>query len=122
MKKPDRLIPRKEPQQRRSRVTYDAILEAAAQILIERGYAATTTNHIARRAGISIGSLYQYFPSKEAIAVYLVPARLENIFVNALSICFILQSGCGLYSMLSPGLISMPCHTAPGRAASIYLH
>jgi len=85
MKKSDRLIPLKSPKQRRSRVTYDAILEAATQLLIEKGYAATTTNHIAKRAGTSIGSLYQYFPSKEAIAVELLqrhivdaPAYLES--------------------------------------------
>ena len=91
MKKSNRLIPLKEPQQRRSRVTYDAILEATTQILIERGYAATTTNHIAKRAGISIGSLYQYFPNKEAIAVELLqrhivggPAYMESNIIHSL--------------------------------------
>lgn len=76
MTKTKRLIPLKEPRQRRSRVTYDAILEATTQLLIERGYAATTTNHIAERAGISIGSLYQYFPNKEAIAVELLQRHI----------------------------------------------
>lgn len=91
MKKSNRLIPLREPQQRRSRVTYDAILEATAQILVERGYAATTTNHIAKRAGISIGSLYQYFPNKEAIAVDLLqrhivsgPAYIESNITRSL--------------------------------------
>lgn len=70
------LSPRKEPKQRRSRVMYEAILEATAQLLTERGYAATTTNHIADRTGISVGSLYQYFPNKEAIAVELLQRHI----------------------------------------------
>jgi AcrR family transcriptional regulator len=78
MTKPKPLIPLKEPRQRRSKVTYDAILEATTQLLIEKGYAATTTNHIAERAGISIGSLYQYFPNKEAIAVELLQRHIVS--------------------------------------------
>ncbi|MEN6473345.1 MAG: TetR/AcrR family transcriptional regulator [Syntrophaceae bacterium] len=91
MTKSKRLIPLREPRQSRSRVTYDAILEATTQLLIERGYAATTTNHIAERAGISIGSLYQYFPNKEAIAVELLqrhilggPAYMESKITHAM--------------------------------------
>lgn len=59
--------PRKKPVQARSRATYDAILEAAAQLLDEGGYGHATTNAIAERAGVSIGSVYEYFPSKDAI-------------------------------------------------------
>lgn len=70
------LVPRREPRQRRSREMYDAILEATAQLFIAKGYAETTTNHIAERAGISIGSLYQYFPNKEAIAVELLQRHI----------------------------------------------
>jgi AcrR family transcriptional regulator len=55
---------RKEPQQARSRATIDAILDAAAHILGERGWAGLTTNAVADVAGVSIGSLYQYFPNK----------------------------------------------------------
>ncbi|MEN8184287.1 MAG: TetR/AcrR family transcriptional regulator [Myxococcota bacterium] len=50
----------------------DAILEAAAQVFAERGFAAGTTNRIAQRAGVSVGSLYEYFPNKESILVALV--------------------------------------------------
>jgi len=50
----------------------DAILEAAAQVFERHGYAAGTTNRIAERAGVSIGSLYQYFPNKDAVLVALV--------------------------------------------------
>ena len=58
---------RKYPKQRRSIATVTAILEAAARILVESGYAKASTNRIAERAGVSIGSLYEYFPGKEAV-------------------------------------------------------
>jgi AcrR family transcriptional regulator len=58
---------RKEPQQSRSRATTDAILDAAAHILGDRGWAGLTTNAVADVAGVSIGSLYQYFPNKLAL-------------------------------------------------------
>ncbi len=58
---------RKAPKQARAKATVDAILEAAARILVERGYADATTNAVAERAGVSIGSLYEYFPGKEAV-------------------------------------------------------
>lgn len=57
---------RRSPRQDRSRFTVDILLEAAAQ-LFGRDGTATTTNHIAARAGTSIGTLYQYFPDKQAI-------------------------------------------------------
>ena len=59
--------PRKLPVQARSRATFEAILEAATRILQAGGHSAITTNLVAETAGISVGSLYQYFPSKEAI-------------------------------------------------------
>jgi AcrR family transcriptional regulator len=58
---------RKVPRQARSRATTDAILAAAAHILGERGWAGLTTNTVAEVAGVSIGSLYQYFPNKLAL-------------------------------------------------------
>ena len=58
---------RKYPKQRRAIATVAAILDAAARILVESGYAAASTNRIAERAGVSIGSLYEYFPGKEAV-------------------------------------------------------
>lgn len=59
-------MPRK-PQQERSRATVDAIIEAAFICVAERGIQATTTRHVAEIAGISVGSLYEYFSNKEAI-------------------------------------------------------
>ena len=61
--------PRKRPVQARSRQTVESILVAAARILAERGYLATTTNDVADAAGVSIGSLYQYFPNKDSLLV-----------------------------------------------------
>ena len=60
-------VQRKLPQQARSRATVDAILFAAAHILKVGGLEAATTTRIAQAAGVSIGSLYQYFPNKQAI-------------------------------------------------------
>jgi len=69
--------PRKSPAQERSRFTVEQIVQAATQVFAERGYAGATTNHIAERAGVSIGSLYQYFPNKEAILVTLAKRHVE---------------------------------------------
>ncbi len=60
---------RKSPKQSRSRVTFDAILEATAQLLDEGNIDSISTNRIADRAGVSIGTLYQYFPNKTAVLV-----------------------------------------------------
>ncbi|OIK07922.1 hypothetical protein BIV23_02450 [Streptomyces monashensis] len=64
---PPPATPRKRPRQERSQETYEAIVEAAAQLFERDGYTRTTTNRITERAGVSIGSLYQYFPNKDAL-------------------------------------------------------
>jgi AcrR family transcriptional regulator len=71
------LRPRRKPVQGRSTATVEAILEAAAQVFTRHGYAAGTTNRIAERAGVSIGTLYQYFPNKDAILVALTERHLQ---------------------------------------------
>ena len=63
--------PRKRPQQARSQATVEAILTATAHILTEAGYDHFTTNRVAEQAGVSIGSLYQYFPNKESLLLAL---------------------------------------------------
>ncbi len=63
--------PRKIPTQDRARFTINAIIEATAHILREEGYSRLNTNYVATKAGISIGSLYQYFPNKETIIAEL---------------------------------------------------
>ena len=66
MKKPVDLQ-RRRPKQARALVTVDSILEAAVQILERSGAQALNTNNVAERAGVSIGTLYQYFPDRNAI-------------------------------------------------------
>lgn len=61
--------PRKMAVQERSKFTVEAIYEAAVQVFTENGYAGATTDLIAERAGVSIGTLYQYFPNKKAILI-----------------------------------------------------
>lgn len=70
---------RKRPSQTRALRTVDTLFEAAARILASEGEAGFTTNRIAERAGFSIGTLYQYFPSKEAIVVAMVRRQRERV-------------------------------------------
>jgi AcrR family transcriptional regulator len=69
---PSSLHPRKQPVQPRAMETYAWMLEAAAQILESQGIGAFNTNLVAERAGVSIGSLYQYFPGKDALLIALM--------------------------------------------------
>jgi AcrR family transcriptional regulator len=71
--------PRKLPKQDRSKVTVEAILEATTHILVEEGYDKANTNRIAERAGISIGSLYQYFPNKESLMTALMEQHAQEM-------------------------------------------
>lgn len=70
--------PRKKPRQARAKFTVDAIVEATAQVLLEYGYDKFTTARAAERAGVSIGSLYQYFPNKAALAGAVIDRCCEN--------------------------------------------
>lgn len=70
--KKTKLTPRKKPTQSRGRSTVDFIIEATKKIIINEGYEHATTNHIAEVTGVSVGSLYQYFPNKEAIVLALI--------------------------------------------------
>ncbi|HEY5238212.1 MAG TPA: TetR/AcrR family transcriptional regulator [Rhizomicrobium sp.] len=63
---------KKLPAQQRSREMVDALVEAAAQTVATRGWDQTTTNHIAERAGVSVGSLYQYFENREALLAAVI--------------------------------------------------
>ena len=78
MKQRTRLSPRKKPAQARARETVEVILTAAAQVFSDLGYGKATTNHIARRAGVSIGSLYQYFPNKDAVLYSLLERHIRE--------------------------------------------
>ncbi len=72
------LTPRKEPNQERARETVENIFQATAHILEKEGFEKTSTNKIAQKAGISIGSLYQYFPTKEAILGKMIDYYIQK--------------------------------------------
>ena len=71
--------PRKSASQERSRATVDALVEATARILVKEGFDAASTNRIAEVAGVSVGSLYQYFPSKEALVAAVIERHQQEI-------------------------------------------
>ena len=71
--------PRKDASQERSRATVDALVEATARILVREGFDKASTNRIAEVAGVSVGSLYQYFPGKEALVAAVIERHQEEI-------------------------------------------
>jgi AcrR family transcriptional regulator len=97
--------PRKRPVQERSRETVRAILEAAARIFEEHGLEGATTDRIAARAGISVGSLYQYYPNKDAILI-------------ALAHCHLLEAAVAL----APGLAALDADPPLDRALPPLIH
>lgn len=73
------LSARKKPLQARSRVTVDAIFEATIQLLLQYGRELLTTTMVAERAGVSVGTLYQYFPNKDALLYGLLQRHLDRM-------------------------------------------
>jgi len=71
--------PRKHASQARSRATVDALVEATARILIREGFDGASTNRIAEVAGVSVGSLYQYFPGKEALVAAVIDRHNQDL-------------------------------------------
>lgn len=71
--------PRKQASQQRSRATVDALIEATARILVREGFDAASTNRIAEQAGVSVGSLYQYFPGKEALVAAVIDRHQREL-------------------------------------------
>ena len=78
LRPPAPLSPRKSPLQERSQATVDAILQGASQVLVRVGYERANTTLIARAAGVSVGSLYQYYPNKDAVFGALLRAELAQ--------------------------------------------
>lgn len=74
--------PKKIPAQRRSRDTFEALVEACTRLLPEQGYAGTTTNHIADVAGVGIASLYEYFPGKDAIVAQVADRLVQRVLAR----------------------------------------
>ncbi len=72
------LKPRKQPRQMRAQATVDAIMEATIQVLLVDGLQHLTTTRVAERAGVSVGTMYQYFPQKQALLVALLRRHMEK--------------------------------------------
>lgn len=80
-----RMTVRKRPRQARSRATVEVILDATAQVLIRAGFDGLTTNMVAEVAGVSIGSVYQYFPNKMALVSALIERHLDSVHASVFS-------------------------------------
>lgn len=94
---------RRQPQQLRARQTVDAILEAVIRIMKREGMDAVTTNRIAEVAGVSIGSVYQYFPDKRAIFAALHQRHIEQI--DRVIETMLIQNASLPLEHLMPGLV-----------------
>ena len=110
------LNPRKQPSQRRSRETVGIILEAAARILEKDGLAGFNTNAVAERAGVSIGSIYQYFPNKDALILALI-AKFEHELLETVREAAKVARGRGLPAALN--LFVRALLEAHGRRAEL---
>ena len=73
------ITPRREPTQSRARAAMEAILDATASQLVDRGYDALTTTHVASAAGVSVGAVYQYFPNKAALVTAVARRHAERM-------------------------------------------
>lgn len=81
------LEPRKSPVQARSAASVDAILEATVQVLLEAGKERLTTTRVASRAGVSVGTLYQYFPNKSALLQAALKRHLDVVTEAVEQVC-----------------------------------
>lgn len=109
--------PRKLPRQERSKQTVAAIMESTAQILIRHGYEGTTTARIAERAGTSIGSIYQYFPNREALVASLAEQHAMEILASIRGA--VAET---THATLTDGLVALVRATAAAHLANPRLH
>jgi AcrR family transcriptional regulator len=85
------LEPRKTPQQGRSHATVEDILEATIQVLLLSGSSGVSTTRVAQRAGVSIGTLYQYFPNRQALLHEALRCHLDRMACTLEETCLRLQ-------------------------------
>ncbi len=95
---------RKTPQQARSTTTVEAIFEAAIQVLLAQGPTRLTTTRVAEKAGVSVGSLYQYFPNKQAL-FYALNERYLNMLAERVEAACRAHHG-KPYAQMSDALVS----------------
>src|SRR5580692_8818066 len=79
--------PRKTPIQARSTVTVEAIFEATIQVLLSRGADRLTTTRVAERAGVSVGTLYQYYPNKQSLLFAVLENHLSRVATRVEAAC-----------------------------------
>ena len=96
---PAHLIPRKRPRQARAAATLDAIFEATIQLLVAIGPQRLTTTRVAQRAGVSVGTMYQYFPHKQAL-IYALNERYLDVLAEKIEIMCRSTSGATLDEMV----------------------
>jgi AcrR family transcriptional regulator len=89
----NRFKPRKRPVQARSEATVGTLLDASIQVLLAVGYRKLTTTRVAERAGVSVGSLYQYFPNRQALIAAVVERYLAEVFASIEASCRPLAGG-----------------------------
>ena len=90
---PPHLTPRKTPRQARATATLDAIFEATIQVLVRDGPHRLTTTRVAERAGVSVGTMYQYFPHKQALFYALNERYLDGLAEKVEDACRARQGG-----------------------------
>lgn len=98
------LKPRKSPLQARALATKDALHTAAIQVLIQEGLVSCTTTGVAKRAGTSVGTLYQYYPNRDALLAAVLEARLDEVAETIEDTCLRLRGA--RLSAMAAGLVT----------------
>jgi AcrR family transcriptional regulator len=96
---PLHLKPRKSPRQARATATLDAIFEAAIQVLVTAGPQRLTTTKVAERAGVSVGTMYQYFPHKQSL-FYALNQRYLDVVADKVESACLAQHGAPIHDMV----------------------
>lgn len=114
---------RRKPVQERSRLTQDAILEAFVRLLLEKDYARLTIREIAAVAGVGLGTVYEHFPSKGAIAANCIHQRFKGVGVRSLA-CIEAMRGkplTGIANALLDAMVALHAEQPQQWSALIYL-
>lgn len=97
--RPSHLNPRKSPRQARATATLDAMFEATIQVLVRDGPHRLTTTRVAERAGVSVGTMYQYFPHKQAL-FYALNERYLDVLAGKIEAACLAQHGATISQMV----------------------
>lgn len=114
---------RRKPVQQRSKMTQAAILEAFVRLLVEKGYASLTIRDIALVAGVGLGTVYEYFPSKKSIAAHCIRQRFKGVGTCMLA-CIEKKRACPLPEMVAEildGMLEMHTQHIEEWSALIFL-